>query len=82
MKKNKTKTYKIPVEWAVFDTIEVKANSFAEAVKYAKVNADNIPLGTEPYYIDGSWCINGDDETSSNEELVEHLINVGYGKGY
>ena len=75
-------TYTIPVEWSVYDTIEVKAKSFSDAVKWAKENSESIPLGTNSHYIDGSWCIDGEQECSSHDEHVKYLESNGYGKGY
>jgi hypothetical protein len=77
-------TYLIPVEWAVFDRIEVEANSFEEAVAWTLENLDEIPLGTEPTYIDGSYKITGDDDVCAigsehAGKLVELLKEMGYG---
>lgn len=47
--------YKIPVEWAVYDTVEIEADTLEEAIKKFDETIDYIPLGTEPEYIDGSY---------------------------
>ena len=60
------KKYSVPVTWQVYDTIEIVADSFEEAVSYAKENTDNIPLGKNPQYIDGSWNI-------ADSEIHEHF---------
>ncbi len=80
------KKYKIPVEWGVYDVVEVEAESFADAVKYAVTHKDEIPLGTTPEYIDGSYKINSEDEVVASEndenyvsELVRILEGIGYG---
>ena len=52
------KTYKVPVEWAVYDFVEVEAESFEDAIQYVIDNRDEIPLGTEPEYIDETYKIN------------------------
>ncbi len=80
--------FKVPVEWAVCDFVEVEADSFKDAVKYVVDNRDKIPLGTEPEYIDGSYKINSEDEVSIFgktedqyvDELTEKLFGFGYGE--
>lgn len=53
--------FKIPVEWSVYDKVCVQANSLEEAYKYVKEHADEIPLGTDAEYIDGSYQIGVED---------------------
>lgn len=53
--------YEIPVDWQVSDVVKVKANSLNEAYRWVVDNAEMIPLGDEPEYIDGSYQI-GDYE--------------------
>ncbi len=54
---SKKKEFKIPVTWSVFDTVKVQADSLEEAYNYVAENLDEIPLGDEPNYIDGSYEI-------------------------
>lgn len=49
--------YFIPVTWEVWDKVMVEAKSLGEAIKYIKEHIDEIPLGTEPEYINGSCKI-------------------------
>lgn len=79
--------FKVPVEWAVCDFVKVEANSFEEAVGYVVRNRNEIPLGTGPEYIDGSYKINSEDELLTSEddsnyvkELTKLLTSYGYGK--
>lgn len=69
------KTFKIPVEWTVTDIVEVEAETFIDAVQYVIDNADEIPLGTEPNYIDGSWKISAEawDEELNAKQITEEL---------
>lgn len=68
------KKFKIPVEWSVWDKVEVEAETIEEAIQYVKDNIDTIPLGTEPEYIDGSYHIDdGDNGENSVEETVKYL---------
>ena len=71
MKTAKKKFY-IPVEWAVWDKVEVEAYTLEEAVRNMKENIDKIPLGTEPEYIDGSYHI---DDGDNGEATIEETIN-------
>ena len=56
---NATNEYEIPVDWQVCDVVKIKANSLNEAYRWAVDNAEMIPLGDEPEYIDGSYQIGG-----------------------
>jgi hypothetical protein len=56
----KMKEYKIPVEWSVYGTIEVKAKSVEEAVKKAEEEKDDYPLPTENHYIEDTFKVNAD----------------------
>ena len=49
------KTFKIPVEWTVCDTVEIEAESLEEAVRIFDEISDDIPLPTEPNYIYGTF---------------------------
>lgn len=57
---NAKKEFIIPVSWEVSDTIKVQAETLEEAYEWAMENIDEIPLGDEPYYIDGSYEITAD----------------------
>jgi len=50
------KTWKIPVEWAVFGTIEVTANSVEEAIQILEDTQEDISL-PKGEYIDGSFVV-------------------------
>ena len=67
----KKQIFKIPVEWAVYETLEIEAETLEEAVKYVEDNLEEIPLG-EGDYIDGSYKITGSDENSGSE-LVKYI---------
>ena len=76
---NGTKVFSIPVEWVVTETIDIKANSLREAIKFINKNADEIPLGTEPAYIDGTWKISADESGLMDaNEILETLDSYGY----
>lgn len=66
--------YYIPVSWEVWDKVEIQAESLEDAVKYVKENIDDIPLGTEPEYIDGSYKIeDGENGEASIEDTIEYI---------
>lgn len=68
------KKFQIPVNWEVWDKIEVTANSLEEAIQYVKDNIDTIPLGTDPEYIDGSYKIDdGQNGEATIEETIKYL---------
>lgn len=68
------KNYYIPVTWQVWDKVKIEATSLKEAIKYVKEHIDEIPLGTEPEYIDGSYKIDdGNNGEATVEETLQHL---------
>ena len=68
------KDYYIPVTWQVWDKVKIESSSLKEAIKYVKEHIDEIPLGTEPEYIDGSYQIDdGDSGEATVEETLQHL---------
>ena len=68
------KRFSIPVIWEVWDKIEVEAETIEEAIAYVKENIDEIPLGTWPEYIDGSYRIDdGDNGNATIEDAVHYL---------
>ena len=68
---NGTNLYKIPVTWEVYDTIEVQGNSLEEALQWAEEYQDEIPLGDEPEYLDGSYQIDKEFAEDLNQEELE-----------
>ena len=57
-----SRVYKIPVSWMVMDFVEVQADSLEEAYDYMNDNVDDVPLGDEPVYVDGSYEVGSWDE--------------------
>lgn len=56
------KTFKIPVSWEVYGTVEIEANSVEEALQIAIDTQDDLPLPTDGDYIDGSFKIDSEIE--------------------
>ena len=48
-------TYKIPVTWEVYATVDVEASSLGEAVVIFEETKEDIPLPTDPEYVDDSF---------------------------
>lgn len=67
------KTYKIPVSWEVYDTVDIKAKSLKEAIAIFDRNADDIPLGHDWTYVEGSY------KREQDMKLIKEL-NVDYTK--
>ena len=53
--------WKIPVEWAMYGTVKIKASSIEAALEYTKEHLEDIPL-PDGDYIDGSFAIGTSDE--------------------
>lgn len=49
------KTFRLPVEWSVYSFVEIEAETIKDAVKKFHEVEDDLPLPTEPEYIDGSF---------------------------
>lgn len=58
---NAKQEFKIPVSWQVSDFIKVQANSLEEALNYAQENIEEISLGDDPQYIDGSYKVEDEE---------------------
>lgn len=53
------KTWKIPVTWEMYGTVEIKANTLEEAFELAE--DDSIPL-PDGDYVNASWKVDSEDE--------------------
>lgn len=52
---NKKKNWIIPVEWSVYSTVQVEADTLEEAIAKFNEHIDDIPLPADCEYIDGSF---------------------------
>ncbi len=57
----KINTYKLPVIWEVYDTVKIEATSLEEAIEIFEETKDNIPLPTDPEYVDDSFQLSDSD---------------------
>lgn len=71
LENNEEREFKLPVEYAVYGHITIKATSIEDAITRFKKNVDQIsyPYNTEP--IDGSYQLNTEDL-----ELIEALQKI------
>lgn len=63
--KNKNRTYKIPVTWKVYGTVEVQAQSEEDALEEfhrIEKETEGFALPTENDYVDGSFRLSGESE--------------------
>lgn len=75
------KEFTIPVEFSVWSTIRVSAESMEEAYKIAKEKEDEIPIDFigDMDYVDGSYVIADDDDTKKlvAENFYAHIGEHG-----
>lgn len=55
----------------MWDKVKVEAKTLKEAIEYIKEYIEEIPLGTEPEYIDGSYRV---DDGANGEATVEETL--------
>lgn len=67
--------YLIPVEWSVYSTVKIKADNLLDAVEKFQKVIDDVPLCTEPEYIDDSYRASGD--TAEDYVNAQHYRNIG-----
>jgi len=67
------KSYLIPVTWQVCDFVRVQADTLKEAYEWMQEHSDEVPLGTEPEYVDASYEV-GEYELCESylDEMVEY----------
>lgn len=73
------KVFRIPVEWKVYDIVEVRANSLEEAIQLFLDNDQNIPLGTAPEYAEDSYQISCDSGRNYDAKVIAQELEDNYG---
>lgn len=61
------KTWRIPVCWTMMGTVNVSANTLAEAIEIAKDDDGIIPIPDDGTFLDGSWEVDCFDENYLRE---------------
>ena len=69
-------TYLIPVSWEVYSTIRIKANNLQDALEKAEAHIDDIPLGTDTEYIDGSYKLDLDNNLITAQNFYDMSDDV------
>ena len=69
------KKFSIPVVWEVWDKVEIEAETIEEAIKKIRED-DTISLPTDSEYIDGTFMIYGEEESLTDEHLINYLKDI------
>lgn len=69
---NGKKGFLIPVSWMVSDFVRVQADTLDEAIDWMLKHHDEVPLGTEPEYIDASYEVNSEVAEIYLDEAVNY----------
>ena len=70
------KEFTIPVTWQVWDKVTVQAETIEQALQYLEDNMEDIPLGTEPEYIDGTHrVLDGHNGQADIATTVKYLMD-------
>lgn len=76
IKQRKLKVFSIPMIWEVWDKIEVIAESLEEAIEYINDNINDISLGDEPEFQEGTYRIfDGHNDFITRAEMIKYLYN-------
>lgn len=78
-KVKKSQVFRLPVEWSVYGYAEIEATCLEEALKKFFKEKEDIPLDTNPEYIDGTYMLSGEDEYGNNIENLKEYIENYYG---
>lgn len=74
---NETKRFTIPVEWTVRSTVVVEGvESLQEAKKLVEDNMWDIPLASNPEYVEDSYCIAAEDDDELEIAQDYHTCGV------
>lgn len=72
---NEKKTWIIPVEWSVYSTVQVEADTLEEAIAKFNEQIDDIPLPTDCEYIDGSFMCS--DPSIEYLKMAQEFRTIG-----
>ena len=76
---NANKVFSIPVEWVVTENLNIKADSLEDAIEFINNHTDEIPLGDEPAYIDGTYKISADEDNDMDTQKIKRNLEAyGY----
>ena len=66
IRKSEPKYFDIIVEYSMWGTVKVKADSLEEAIKYAEDHIEELEIPDDPEYIDGSYKIDVESTIYNN----------------
>ena len=70
-----TGEYILPVEWTDYSTVKVKAKNLQEAIDKFNAVISDIPLDTQPEYVDGSYRLNDDNDLRDCQDFP-HISSI------
>lgn len=79
LKKPKLKVYHLPVEYSMYDTISIEAETLEDAVRQFIEQDDDLSLPNDPKYMDGSFRLSTDSSPYRNFEATIEELKYDYG---
>ncbi len=78
-KKPKLKTYHLPVEYSMYDTISIEAETLEDAVRKFMEQKDDLSLPNNPQYMEGSFRLSTNSSPYRNFETTIEELKYDYG---
>lgn len=78
-KKPKLKIYHLPVEYSMYGTVSIEAETLEDAVRQYMEKDDVLPLPENPQYMDGSFKLSTDSSPYRNFESTIEELKYDYG---
>ena len=78
-KKAKLKIYNLPVEYSMYDTVSIEAETLEDAVRKFMEQDDDLSLPANPQYMDGSFRLSTDSSPYRNFEATIKELKYDYG---
>lgn len=78
MEQSKLKTFEVPIEWIIHDTIKTEAETLEEAIQFVLENINNIAMKYEPKNVYATHKFDGsisDKPTKENIASIAAHIN-------
>lgn len=75
----KLKTYKLPVEYSMYDTVSIEAETLENAVRKFMEQEDDLSLLDNPQYMKGSFRLSTDSSPYRNFETTIEKLKYDYG---
>ena len=75
LKKPKMKTYRLPVEYNMYDTVSIEAETLEDAVRKFMEQEDDLSLPDNPQYMEDSFRLSTDSSPYRNFEATIEELN-------